>query len=650
MFRICCVAIVLVPIFSGCDSPTPSPVAPPDATPEPPDAGAHDGSSCPAMPSCTDAGVTCRGTELVICETDSDGCMSERRVACGGNGCVADSAGARCDDPNCPPVACSTDACDGDVLVSCRYDANGCLQPDRTDCAATGEICSGSPPACTSLEQRCPAVTDTPRLSCNTSTTIAASTHSGTDLVDRYACEEDPWSPGLERMFFFRNERLAHVTIRTQAIDSAQSFSLRVLDARAGDACGDGPDGTCIAFGASPNGDSAVSFTSEPSRPVFISYEWYRFPFELSIQDTTDFDLSVDCTYPTCGDGRLEPGEECDDRNDSSNDGCSATCQIEPQYLCTGSPSTCVLLCGNGGVDEVVGEGCDDGNREDGDGCSATCQPELAYECTGTPSRCTFTCGNGSRNRNAGERCDDGNTASGDGCSSRCQIEPGFACDVSGNCTIACGNGRVDRYMINAAQETCDDGNDRSGDGCSSSCQIEVGRSCTGEPSVCTTTCGNGTIDRDVEVGRSVGEPQRENCDDGNTIDGDGCSTSCRRERAYECSGEPSACRSTCGDGNVDGSAREECDDGNLVANDGCSAQCEVEVGYVCSFTPTSRPASSCEVACGNGIVEGADPAGVVEACDDGNTLNGDGCSATCRIERGFECTGARPSVCRPRS
>jgi cysteine-rich repeat protein len=32
---------------------------------------------------------------------------------------------------------------------------------------------------------------------------------------------------------------------------------------------------------------------------------------------------------PTCGDGRLEPGEQCDDGNTSSNDGCTSYCTIE---------------------------------------------------------------------------------------------------------------------------------------------------------------------------------------------------------------------------------------------------------------------------------------------------------------------------------
>jgi cysteine-rich repeat protein len=54
----------------------------------------------------------------------------------------------------------------------------------------------------------------------------------------------------------------------------------------------------------------------------------------------------------------------------------------------------------------------------------------------------------------------------------------------------------------------------------------------------------------------------------------------------------------------------EACDDGNTAAGDGCSAACQIEVA-----------------TCGNALREFG------EACDDGNAASGDGCSATCQIE-----------------
>ena len=55
-----------------------------------------------------------------------------------------------------------------------------------------------------------------------------------------------------------------------------------------------------------------------------------------------------------------------------------------------------------------------------------------------------------------------------------------------------------------------------------------------------------------------------EQCDDGNTINGDGCSSACTIE-VPPC----------CGDGRLD--PGEQCDDGNLNSGDGCSATCEFE-------------------------------------------------------------------------
>ena len=69
-----------------------------------------------------------------------------------------------------------------------------------------------------------------------------------------------------------------------------------------------------------------------------------------------------------------------------------------------------------------------------------------------------------------------------------------------------------------------------------------------------------------------------------------------------------------CGDGLFD--SGEECDDGNTTDCDGCSATCQIERGPVC---------------CGDGIVQPP------ETCDDGNTVPGDGCSDTCTIEKGSE-------------
>lgn len=62
-------------------------------------------------------------------------------------------------------------------------------------------------------------------------------------------------------------------------------------------------------------------------------------------------------------------------------------------------------------------------------------------------------------------------------------------------------------------------------------------------------------------------------------------------------------------------------------------------------FQKGKTGATSCAEICGDGLHMG------VLACDDGNTLNGDGCSSVCTIEPGFECSGGNttsPDKCRP--
>jgi len=89
----------------------------------------------------------------------------------------------------------------------------------------------------------------------------------------------------------------------------------------------------------------------------------------------------------TCGDGRREGPEACDDFDTTAGDGCSATCAVESGWECAaGSPSSCLPICGDGRM--LGGETCDDGNASPNDGCSATCRIEQDCSCTGAPSTC----------------------------------------------------------------------------------------------------------------------------------------------------------------------------------------------------------------------------------------------------------------------
>jgi cysteine-rich repeat protein len=132
----------------------------------------------------------------------------------------------------------------------------------------------------------------------------------------------------------------------------------------------------------------------------------------------------------------------------------------------------------------VGSEGCDDGNTSFGDGCSTACQRELGWTCSGEPSDCDPICGDG--RVVTGEGCDDQNLNENDGCLSTCLVSPGYQCTGQGAttvCTTTCGDG------IPAGTEGCDDGALVSGDGCSATCTVEANHQCHNTPSACDWTC-----------------------------------------------------------------------------------------------------------------------------------------------------------------
>ena len=201
--------------------------------------------------------------------------------------------------------------------------------------------------------------------------------------------------------------------------------------------------------------------------------------------DVNDDDCRNDCTIPVCGDGIVDPGEQCDDGNDVNDDACRNDCTIP--------------VCGDGIVDP--GEQCDDGNDVNDDACRNDCTIPV--------------CGDGIVD--PGEQCDDGNDVNDDACRNDCTIP-------------VCGDGIVD------PGEQCDDGNDVNDDACRNDCTIPV--------------CGDGIVD------------PGEQCDDGNDVNDDACRNDCTIP--------------VCGDGIVD--AGEQCDDGNDVNDDACRNDCTIPV------------------------------------------------------------------------
>ncbi|MFA6098649.1 MAG: DUF4215 domain-containing protein [Patescibacteria group bacterium] len=475
-------------------------------------------------------------------------------------------------------------------------------------------------------------------------------------------------------------------------------------------------------------------------------------------------------TYtPPCGNGTVDPGEQCDDYNNQNGDGCDANCNIEiPDQDADGisdSSDNCPKVANpdqadrdNDGIGDYcdncqsisnadqadndgdyygnvcdncqnvynqtqadsdndgVGDSCDncptmtnpDQSESDGDKIGNTCDncplafnPDQAdANGNGVGNACDIVCGN--YVVEPGEQCDDGNIQNGDGCSATCTIElpdqdhDGIS-DASDNCRYVANPDQVDTdadglgdYCDNCKMipnddqadsdgdligEVCDncaytansdqsdDDVDGLGNACDNynciitgaeDCNYGYDNDCDGFVDCADSDCNDDPICQPIVCGNGITETG-EQCDDGNTTNIDGCSSTCQTENVCtpgcysvwvgdqycdescnnaSCNWDGGDCGPTCGNDITE--TPEECD--------GNSQSCTTAQGYAGSqncnmpirdaFTITSAVQSYCtwnpcitQEFCGDNTINGT------EQCDDGNTVDGDGCSAACTTE-----------------
>lgn len=659
---------------------------------------------CMGITNCDGDERSCDGDTLSVCALDAVGCSVLTETDCAADETTCDDTGAMavCVD-ECDGISdCDTESrsCDMDNLVVCAPDAAGCLVETTTDCAGAEASCDDSvdPIACVDIP--CPAaVTSGLVLDCGTGT-ITATTEGGTTSINDYCGAPGTRYDAPEVVYGFGDARASIVTI-TAVREAASSLDMDLFVLDGGDgslACGQ--DSACVAGSVGGSDTETVTFAYLPGTTNYVAYDAY-----IASGGTTGFELTVECAFTTCGDSMIEGAEVCDDGNADASDGCSDLCQVESGYTCTEDGdglSTCVLTCGDGVVDGA--DVCDDNNRTDGDGCDSGCGIEDGYLCTEDGdglSTCVLSCGDSVINGE--DECDDGNMMATDGCSDTCVIEPGYLCTEDGDglstCEFSCGDG-----VVNGDDE-CDDMNGTDADGCTA-CVVDMGYTCSGAPSVCVVTCGDGEFDADLG----------EACDDGNTDNGDGCAMDCTLEADFVCANEDGE-TSICGPelARIDG-VLEDADTAWSRPNADCTprsgttvfeaveytnstgAEQTVDIftdyaydGYMYVFSDVvdaANPTTNCVAGnddftnlnnsllqdivvpagetiqivisawgsgrgefsvyvtdaafgCGNGLT---DVPG--DACDDGNTADGDGCSAACALEVGFECDDAEPTAC----
>jgi len=152
-------------------------------------------------------------------------------------------------------------------------------------------------------------------------------------------------------------------------------WRLRVIDNKF---LNNGVDGQILAFSVAVQGKSTKQVTAlgafattggfiAPKPPVKPTCsgkqlgEMYFSPIDKRMHycDGSDRRILIE---PLCGNGKINPGEGCDDGNVADGDGCTAKCLVN--------------VCG----DNVLWKGkeqCDDGNIISGDGCSKVCVNEI---------------------------------------------------------------------------------------------------------------------------------------------------------------------------------------------------------------------------------------------------------------------------------
>lgn len=151
-----------------------------------------------------------------------------------------------------------------------------------------------------------------------------------------------------------------------------------------------------------------------------------------------------------CGNGVVEPGEDCDfGAANGPGTGCEAICK----FSCTTAPDSCAdpnpcngtEKCSTVVVDGKLGQKCSIGST------AAPCTPCGSGLCAAGGQCVPSTCGDGCIDAAKGESCEPPN---GTTCDSACK-------------TNICGNG------VRETGEQCDDGNLTSLDGCSATCRFE---------------------------------------------------------------------------------------------------------------------------------------------------------------------------------
>ena len=365
-------------------------------------------------------------------------------------------------------------------------------------------------------------------------------------------------------------------------------------------------------------GSSRVVMNVRAGTPYYVFVDGFG-----SARGAFTLEVEVDQSL-LCGNGVLDPFEECDDGNEAYGDGCDPyDCRVAYCYRCVGEPSICTFDV-NAPCDDgdpcTTDERCMDGAC--GGGVPIVCAPSDQCHATG---ECDPY--NGCPNTPLPGMCDDDVSCTLDSCHALdgCLHTPLDAlCDDGDPCTVdhcdpatGCHNERVAQCTAKCATALdCDDGQFCNGvERCNLALGCQAGTFRIVDDGVACT------VDACDEVADAVvHDPDDGRCDDANPCTDDRCDPTVGCRHAPRTGGCDDGIACTIGDTCIESRCTGTPDDGLCDGTVACdrSSRCDAATGCVPSVSTPCEDGDACthdacgaNGACEHSAVPDQDPAGL---------------------------------------
>ncbi len=312
----------------------------------------------------------------------------------------------------------------------------------------------------------------------------------------------------------------------------------------------------------------------------------------VSCSDGNACTVGDKCDQKVCKSGTNTCTCQTDAECLSSEDGnaCNGTlfCDTSgPSNQCKVNPAT-IINCNTSGDTACVQTVCDAGTGK----CAASNAPDgKSCDADGTVCTPNDVCVSGVCKAGTTKNCDDNKICTDDacdpvlGCVNTANVSP---CSDGDGCTVndACSG----TYCVSGAKKNCSDGSDCTKDACdpsSGTCNNDPipanGSACDADGSVCTQgdkcvsgTCVAGTLSVCADTNPCTTDycDTTKGCGHTPLPDGTACGAAGNWCQSLKC-----VKQAVCGDNVVD--SGEACDDGNLIDGDGCSSTCQWDKAVV---------------------------------------------------------------------